>query len=136
MDTFITYIQELCEQVAQPDAAATEIAQSIGNITERIFQSILVTPAHDEWLQSVTVNQNADDDNVNHIELHLNEPMLLDVLETTFGSYKRMRGGSKASSEATFGIQAQSDTHTATLMAAIKQNTTQQITVRRDIRLV
>jgi hypothetical protein len=136
MDELIKYIQELCERVAQEDANASEIAQSLGNVRELVFQSLLVNPANDEWLNEVTVNQNATDDDVNHIKLQLSNPLELEALEKIFGPYNKMGGRSKSPSQAMFGIQAQSDTHTATLMAAIRQNTTDEITIRRDIRLV
>jgi hypothetical protein len=136
MDELIKYIQELCERVAQEDANASEIAQSLGNVRELVFQSLLVNPANDEWLNEITVNQNATDDDVNHIKLQLSNPLELEALEKIFGPYNKMGGRSKSPSQAMFGIQAQSDTHTTTLMAAIRQNTTDEITIRRDIRLV
>ncbi len=122
MDELIKYIQELCERVAQEDANAPEIAQSLGNVREKVYQSILVNPANDEWLNEVTVNQNATDDDVNHIKLQLGNPLELDALEKVFGGYNKMGGRSKSPSQAMFGIQAQSDTHTATHHSSISRN--------------
>ena len=67
MDDLIKYIQAVCDQLAQKDAKAQAVAKSLGNVQEQVFQSILVTPAQDEWLSGITVNQNATDDDVNHI---------------------------------------------------------------------
>jgi len=136
MDDLIKYIQELCDQLAQKDAKAQGVARSLGNVQEQIFQSILVTPAHDEWLNGITVNKNASDDDVNHIQLQLSEELPLETLTGAFGEYKRQRGGSKSPAQAMFGIHAQSETHTATVMASINKDTTNQITIRRDIRLI
>lgn len=136
MNDLIQYIQELCEKIAQEDANAETFAASLGNIKERVFQSILVAPAHDEWFSGVTVNKNANDDDVNHIKLQLEESIPLETLVEAFGEYKRMRGGSKAPANAKFGVLAQSDTHTATILAVMKKDKTDMITIRRDIRLV
>jgi hypothetical protein len=136
MNDHIQYIQTLCEQLAQATANAQTVAESLGNVKEKIFQSILVSPANDEWLSGITVNQNSGDDEVNHIKLQLAEPLPLADLEGVFGSYQKMRGGSKAPLEANFGVQAQSESHTATLMATINRDSTDTITIRRDIRLV
>ena len=136
MDDLIKYIQALCEQIAQENANAEDIAKSLGNVQEQVFQSILVAPAHDEWLSGITVNKNASDDDVNHIQLQLSESLKLDELVDMFGEYKKQRGGSKAPAQAMFGIQAKSETHTATVMATMNKNNTDQITIRRDIRLI
>jgi hypothetical protein len=135
MDEFMAHLQELCDQIAATDVEPQALAESFGNVKEEVFQSIRVAPVYDEWFSEVVVNADPDGEKVTHVLFELVEALPLAALEAAFGEYRRQRGVSKSPAKAVFGVQAKSDTHTATLFAAMEGKNTRRITIRRDRRL-